>query len=104
MIIVLLIAYLYSLLNLLIGTIQLVKKSIPLSNSILFILGSISILFTLLIKTSTLFLFFLISGLALIQVGAIRNGVYLHGKVTISHQLTRLIFGITLVILYLIFG
>jgi len=100
LIIVLLLAYLYSLLNLTIGLIQLVKKSIPLSNAVLFIIGSISILLTIFIKAPTSFLIFLIAGLALIQIGAILNGIYLKGKITISHQLTRLLFGITLVILY----
>ncbi len=99
MTILLIVIYSYSLLNLFIGILQLNKHLIPPpSNSILFVLGSISILITLFsIKYPLLFL---IAGFVLIQIGAILNGIHLNGKVTLSHQLIRFIFGLIIIILY----
>ena len=104
LLILLMIIYFYAVLNLFIGILQIFKQMIPIRNTLLFILGSISILVTLfLIKTPPLFLIFLIVGFIFIQIGAIFNGIYLHGKMTISHQLIRFSLLIIITIFYLEF-
>lgn len=102
-IIVSIISYIYGLPHLLMGLVQLKQKTVPVKNSILFILGSISILLTSLFLENTLVWVILMTiGFVLIQISAMMNGFYLHGKITLSHQLVRFILFLIILITYLL--
>ncbi|WP_438497640.1 hypothetical protein [Paenibacillus sp. IHBB 3054] len=102
---VFIISYLYALLHLGVGLIQLRQRQVPARTAVLFIAGALSIALTSFFWGHTLTAAVLLSfGFILIQSGAIMNGIHLHGKVTASHQLVRLALFAVLLVIFLLFS
>ncbi|WP_199880552.1 hypothetical protein [Bacillus massiliglaciei] len=98
-------AGLYALLHLLAGIMQVRKRKVPLKNALLFIVGSIVLLLTPFTYENTYTTgILLVAGFILIQIAAILNGFHLHGKITVSHQLVRLLLFLLILSLYLVFS
>lgn len=97
-IIILIIVSVYALLNLIIGLIHINKLYIPKLNASLFIVGSICL--AMIYTKISYGIYFIVAGHAIIQIGALLNGLHIRGKIKLKHQVTRLLFGITVIELY----
>lgn len=102
-IILLIIGIIYSVLTILVGSIQFKKRNINIPSSLLMIVGGIltilTIVFDYVIGNYTIYLF--ITGLVFIHISAINNGFKMYGKINIKHHIVRLSVSMLMVVLYI---
>lgn len=95
---------LYGGLTILAGSTELKEKNINLWPSLSMIIGGIIIILSIIFKNlSMIFMFILLlTGLIMIHIAAIRNGLNMYGKLNLKHHLVRLGISILIIVLYII--
>ena len=106
MIVILVVCAIYAFLNFIGGFAQLLQKGkTPILNPSLLMIGSVIILISIFIHDSKSTAgWLLLFGFVFIQTGAVLNGYYLHGKITMSHQLVRFALLIIVMISFVLIG
>jgi len=98
------IGILYSGLTILAGSTELKEKNINLWSCLFMIIGGIIIILSIIFKNLSMIYMFilLITGLIMIHIAAIRNGLKMYGKLNLKHHLVRLGISILIIVLYIV--
>lgn len=98
----LIICIVYSGLTIISGVMQLMKKSINTRSSFLMIFGGLMVLISTAVNSKESYpIYLLVTGLILIHMAAIDNGIKLFGKINPLHHIIRLCISILLIVLYI---
>lgn len=102
--IIIALSVIYGLLNILAGSIQIKERKIPLWSIITMIFGGLLIgLGAIFIYVIDFYFFYVfITGLVLIHISTIFNGLKMYGKINPKHHIIRLIFSLILIVLFII--
>ncbi len=99
--ILLIISIIYGSLTMLAGILQLKQRKIKAWASLLMLAGGLLVVIS---TAHNLFLaeYIAITGLVLIHIAAISNGIKLYGRINISHHMVRLFISLSVVVLFVL--